>query len=101
MSNRTPGSWKAARVFGNNAPDSFKVFTKPFGGVCVADCGDNEENAKLCAAGPEMITAIRRALPWIGKMIADGGHMNSVLPNDAVRTMEMLDSVCKKLGYKD
>jgi hypothetical protein len=55
----TPGSWKAARVYGNNVPDSFKVFTKTFGGVCVADCGDNEENANLCAAAPDLLEALK------------------------------------------
>ena len=55
----TPGPWKAARVFANNAPDSFKVFTKPFGGICIADCGDNEENANLCAAAPELLRALK------------------------------------------
>jgi hypothetical protein len=55
----TPGPWKAARVYSNNAPDSFKVFTKPFGGVCVADCGDNEENANLCAAAPALVETLR------------------------------------------
>jgi hypothetical protein len=58
----TPGPWKAARVFENNAPDSFKVFTKPFGGVCVADCGDNEENATLIAAAPTMLNALKDCL---------------------------------------
>ena len=65
MPKYTPGPWKAARVFADNAPDSFKVFTKPFGGTCVADCGDNEENAKLISAAPELLSACKQALDLI------------------------------------
>lgn len=62
MPEHTPGPWKAARVFAHNAPDSFKVFTKTFGGVCVADCGDNEDNAKIVAAAPELAEALAKLL---------------------------------------
>ena len=72
MPNYTPGPWKAARVYGNNAPDSFKVFTKPFGGVCVADCGDNEENAKIVAAAPELAEIVKEAANMIEYVLDDG-----------------------------
>jgi hypothetical protein len=67
-------------VFANNAPDSFKVFTKPFGGVCVADCGDNEENAKLCAAAPELAETLkwlldRYQLTLAGKPVKDADEV--------------------------
>jgi Zn ribbon nucleic-acid-binding protein len=48
----------------------------------------------------ELLAACERALPWIGKLIADGGHMASVAPNDAVRAMQMLEAAIKKAGGK-
>ncbi len=43
--------------------------------------------ANLFAAAPELLAALNRALPWIGRLIADGGHLNSVAPNDAIGAM--------------
>jgi hypothetical protein len=40
-----------------------------------------------------MLAAIKRATPWIGKLIADGGHLQSVAPNDAIRALQMLEAV--------
>ena len=39
-----------------------------------------------------MLAALKRAAPWLGRLIADGGHLNSVMPGDAVRTLEMVES---------
>ena len=47
-------------------------------------------DAALIAAAPALLRAARRALPWIGKMIADGGHLAAVAPNDALGAMEEL-----------
>lgn len=68
--------------------------------VCLAVVGDVDRyeseripaNARLMAAAPNMLAALRRAAPWLGKLIADKGHENSVLPNDAVRTLEMVEA---------
>lgn len=50
-------------------------------------------DAAVRASGaPELYAAAKRAQPWIGKLIADGGHQNAVMPNDAVRAMEMLEA---------
>lgn len=32
-------------------------------------------------------SALRRALPWLGRLIADKGHLNAVCPNDAIGAM--------------
>ena len=44
----------------------------------------------------EMLQALKRAAPWLGKMIADGGHQNAVLPRDCERTLEMVEAVIRK-----
>jgi hypothetical protein len=45
---------------------------------------------------PEMLQALRRAAPWLGKMIADGAHQNAVLPNDCVRTLQLVEDVIER-----
>ena len=61
----------------------------------------HEANARLIALAPAMLDAIKRATPWIGKMIADGGHLNAVAPNDAVGALQQLDAILKEAGiYK-
>ena len=44
----------------------------------------------------ELLAALQRALPWLGKLIADGGHLNSVAPNDAVGAMQQAEAAIKK-----
>lgn len=46
----------------------------------------------------DLVAACKRALPWIGKMIADNGHLNSVLPNDCIGAMEQLEAALAKVG---
>ena len=53
-------------------------------------------NAHLIAAAPELLEALKRAAPWLGKMIADGAHMNSVLPKDCERTLQMIEAAIAK-----
>ena len=88
----TPGPWRAG-----------KIHTVHKNGIHVADVdskellacdevrGNNEAeclaNARLIAASPELLSALERCLPWIGKMIADKAHLNSVAPNDCVGAM--------------
>jgi hypothetical protein len=73
------------------------------GGVCivgpdnlsVADC-DSAEVARLLVAAPDMLRALKRALPWIGKMIANNSHIDSVAPNDCVGAMHMMIAAIKR-----
>lgn len=53
-------------------------------------------NAYLIASAPELLEACKRALPWMGKLIASRVHEDCVMPNDAVRTMEMLEAYIAK-----
>lgn len=39
----------------------------------------------------ELVDALRRATPWLGKMIADGAHMNSVAPNDCIGALQQAE----------
>ena len=59
---------------------------------------DDMANAALIAAAPEtaaeldrlravnveLLAALKRNVQWVGKLIADGGHINAAAPNAAV-----------------
>lgn len=56
-------------------------------------------NAALIAAAPDLLAlceqireALRRSYPWLGKLIAGGGHLDSVLPKDAERSLDMAEA---------
>lgn len=57
---------------------------------------EQKANAYLIASAPELLEACKRALPWMGKLIASRVHEDCVMPNDAVRTMEMLEAYIAK-----
>lgn len=47
------------------------------------------------------LAAVKRATPWLGKMIADKAHLNSVAPNDCVGAMHQCEDVlehARRLG---
>lgn len=54
---------------------------------------DDLAYAKLAEAR----AALNKAAPWLGRLIADGGHRNCVSPNDAERTLEMVEAVLNGL----
>lgn len=61
--------------------------------------GLSDADRALIKAAPELLeenkrlkAALERALPWLGRLIADGGHLNSVAPNDAIGAMEQADA---------
>lgn len=41
----------------------------------------------------DLEAALRRAVPWLGKLIADGAHMNAVAPNDAVGALQQAEAI--------
>lgn len=36
--------------------------------------------------------ALRRVIPWLGRLIADGGHLASCAPNDAVGALQQAEA---------
>lgn len=56
----------------------------------------SQEHFDLIAAAPDLLAALERAIPWLGKLIADGGHLQAVMPMDAVRTLEMAEAAIAK-----
>jgi hypothetical protein len=61
---------------------------------------DAEANARLMVASPELLAALRRVVPWIGKMIADKAHMNSVAPLDCENALRQAEAVISKVEGK-
>ena len=48
-----------------------------------------------------MLASMRRMVPWLGKLIADGGHLQAVAPQDAVNALaeaEMILAKAKEAG---
>jgi len=58
------------------------------------------EDAQLIAAAPDLLKAAERALPWLGKMLADKGHMHSVAPADCVGAAHDLHAAILKAAGK-
>jgi len=57
----TPGTWKAYLAVADNAPNYWIVSTRAFKGTVTATC-DNEANAKLIAAAPDLLAACKARL---------------------------------------
>jgi hypothetical protein len=45
----------------------------------------------------ELLFALKRCVPWLGKMIADGGHLQAVAPNDAVLSLARAEQLIAKI----
>lgn len=98
----TPGPWATDGRFIVQEVEGRSFWPgQPF----IADCaisgsykpdGTTAANARLIAAAPDLLEACKRALPWVCKMIADGGHKNSVAPNDCIGAMEQLGAAIDK-----
>ena len=96
----TPGPWVAA-LEGNLRPLIIQDLTGrpiPIASIIHQGGGDfdpsetTQVNAHLIAAAPELLAALRRAVPWLGKLIADGGHLQSVCPNDAIGALQQAEA---------
>lgn len=55
---------------------------------------------KACGNHDALVAAVKRMLPWMGRLIAEGAHLNSVAPNDAVGAMHQAEAVLKAINKK-
>lgn len=97
----TPGDWRvdgSFRVTVNAVqPDgSFWTIVACPGGSPNTPLHEAKANAALIAAAPDMLHALRRAAPWLARLIADGGHHGCAAPNDAVRTLQRVEAAIAK-----
>lgn len=54
----------------------------------------NEKPSKLEKENQQLKDTIKQAIPWLAKMVADGGHKNAAAPNNAKDTLDkMIESV--------
>jgi hypothetical protein len=57
--------------------------------------------SRLAPISLGMLASMRRMVPWLGKLVANGGHLNSVAPQDAVNALaeaEMILAKAKEAG---
>lgn len=97
----TPGDWRVDGSHGVTVnavqPDgSFCTIVACPGASRGAPVAETVENARLIAAAPDMLHALRRAAPWLARLIADGGHHGCAAPNDAVRTLQRVEAAIAK-----
>lgn len=64
--NTSPAPWKASLTFAENKAAYWQVYDPPtkkhFNGNPVANCFDSEANARLIAAAPELLQALKRVI---------------------------------------
>jgi len=60
-----------------------------------------EEMRRLRQENRTLRAAVSRAIPWLGKLIADGGHLNSVAPNDAIGALQQMEAAINPVVLKD
>ena len=66
------------------------------GDVDRATADSNAANAKLMASAPDLLNALQRVIPWIGKLIADGGHQNAVAPHSCEGALALAEAAVKR-----
>lgn len=101
-SRHTPGPWEAIDCIINNEPNRMIIRTRGWGGKPLADCGitdtdESRHNAALMALAPDMLLCLRRAAPWMGRLIADGGHSACAAPGDAEACLAQIEALLNRL----
>jgi hypothetical protein len=56
-----------------------------------------DANERLIEAAPAMFKSLNRLIPWIGRMIADGAHKNTVAPLDCENGLAEAEALIKKI----
>jgi hypothetical protein len=68
----------------------------PFEPITMEIHAANEQHVGQAIMGDDpdadLLLACKRAVPWMGKLIAEGVHERAVMPHDAVRTLQMLEA---------
>ena len=73
-------------------PAALGAMTIPLGVGTAVDGPGFRRLPALRAHATACEKALRRAVPWLGRMIADGGHLNAVAPNDAVGALAQAEA---------
>jgi len=73
----TPGPWKYALAFQNNASNYYAVTNGKWGAPAVAQCYGKEEDARLIAAAPELFAALEKSVQYIEQL---AGMVNTLKP---------------------
>lgn len=58
----------------------------------VAEVTRQQQRDGAIASAGVLLAALQRAAPWLGRMIADGGHLACVAPNDCVGALQQAEA---------
>lgn len=94
----TPGPWRNARIYnGSAATHLLWIIDTPRGDIKI-DFGfgrsntEQESNARLIAAAPELLEACKLAMKCLAKAEAEGIFDKSVMPLIGAKTLVMLNA---------
>jgi hypothetical protein len=82
---------KIAKIMGRGSHehiDSSGAFICPLGSTCDKPNAGEQFDA--------MLEALELAAPWLGKLIANNVHLECVMPNHAVRTLQKVEAAIAK-----
>lgn len=54
-------------------------------------------NLALIEIAPDLLFAVRRCLPWLGRSLAEGAHIGVAMPNDLRETISLCQSLVDKI----
>lgn len=96
MSKHTPGPWKYEARTQTLRSETGNYWLATFDSWDGVVGESTTANARLCAAAPELLEACKRAIPWLGMLIAEGDNEKGACPHDAEIALSMLEDAVKK-----
>ena len=106
MTPHTPGPWKAVGkvyVAGPTGASIARMIVMA-GSSVQKDCFNEETaqaNARLIASAPELLTALKRTLPWLSKAYAEGINEQCAMPRDLPYCIEQVRQAINQVEGKE
>lgn len=77
------------------------TYPHPSGGYGCNTPGDCSGEYVPAAVARELLAALKRATPWLGRLIVEGVHLKCVAPNDAERTLDHAEAAIRAAEAED
>ena len=89
----TPGPWKVNSMTRIEGPSYGLI-------ASVRGCLDDQtthDNARLIAEAPAMVEALRDAVRWVAKGVADGAYASCVAPHGAEACLRKMEAILARI----